>query len=117
MLYGFQRYASEHLLMNRFRHKAPGMSGVNKRILSNLPRNALDIFTLLTNLTFSMGYFPKIFKNGLLVFTGKVGKDPRHVENYRPITLLEIPGKIIERLINDRTGRYFEENRLYNDHQ
>ena len=103
--------------ISKFKHKAPGKSGVNKLILSNLPRGATECFALFTNLTFSMGYYPVLFKNGLIVFVNKQGKDPKYAENYRPITLLEIPGKVLELLINDRTSRYFEENNLYNQQQ
>ena len=30
------------------------------------------------------------------------GKDPRYPINYRPITLLEVPGKVLEKLLNNR---------------
>ena len=103
--------------ISKFKHKAPGKSGVNKLILSNLPRRATECFALFTNLTFSMGYYPILFKNGIIVFVNKQGKDPKYAENYRPITLLEIPGKVVERLINDWTSRYFEENNFYNQQQ
>ena len=104
-------------IIGKFKNKAPGMSGVNKLILSNLPRKALECFTMFTNLSFSMGYYPSIFKNGLIVFTHKAGKDPHNAENYRPITLLEVPGKLVARLINDRASRFFEENTLYSPQQ
>ena len=51
------------------------------------------------------------------MFTHKTGKDPRFAQNYRPIALLEVPGKLMERLINDRASRFFEENNLHNPHQ
>ena len=63
-------------IIKKFKNKAPGKSGINKMVLSNLPRNALDSFALITNLTYSMGYYPVILKNGLIVFTPKTGKDP-----------------------------------------
>ena len=104
-------------IIKKFKNKAPGISGINKLILSNLPREAIEVFAIITNLTLSMGYYPIIFKNGLLVFAQKAGKDPRHVENYRPITLLEVPGKIVECIINDRVSYFFETNSVFNEHQ
>ena len=104
-------------IIKKFKNKAPGISGINKLILSNLPLEATEVFAMITNLTLSMGYYPIIFKNGLLVFAQKGGKDPRHAENYRPITLLEVPGKIVERIINDRISYFFETNNIFNAHQ
>ena len=57
-----------------------------------------------TNLTLSMGYFPMIFKNGIIVLIlliPKPEKDPKYPINYRPITLLELPGKILEKIKQD----------------
>ena len=111
------RTADIEYVISKFKNKAPGKSGVNKKILSNLPQKATECYTLLTNLAFSMGYYPTIFKNGLIVFANNPGKDPRYAENYRPITLLEVPGKVMERFVNDRVSRFFETNNLYNQNQ
>ena len=104
-------------IINSFKNKAPGISGVGKRILRELPRVAIERFALLTNLMISMGYYSIIFKNGLLIFTQKPGKDPKLPENYRPITLLEVPGKIIERILDNRLRRFCTDNDLFNTHQ
>ena len=104
-------------IINSFKNKAPGISGIGKRILKELPRMAIERFATLTNLMISMGYYSVIFKNGLLMFTQKPGKDPKLPENYRPITLLEVPGKIIERILDNRLRRFCIENDLCNIHQ
>ena len=104
-------------IIKKFKNKAPGISGINKLILSNLPVNAIERYSLITNLTLSMGYYPYVYKNGLLIFTPKQGKDHKLPENYRPITLLEVPGKILERIINDRFMYFCEDNEILNGSQ
>ena len=61
-----------------------------------------------------MGYFSVMYKNGMMIFTQKENKDARDPLNYRPITLLEIPGKMMERVINDRVTTCMEENNKLN---
>ena len=95
-------------IINNFKNKAPGKSGINKIILKNLPENAYNNFTIIVNLTMSMGYFPIIFKDGIIILILKPGKDPTKVSSYRPITLLEVPGKILEKIINERVYGFAE---------
>ena len=104
-------------IIHNFKNKAPVISKINKLILSNLPDNAIDRYWLLTNLTLSMGYYPIAFKNGLLVFASKPGKDPKLPKNYRPITLLEVPGKILERVINNRFMYFCKNNKILSPQQ
>ena len=47
----------------------------------------------------------------------KPDKDRRIVLNYRPITLLEVPAKILERVINDRLYKYMEDNNIFHINQ
>lgn len=56
-----------------------------------------------------MGYFPLLFKNSILILIPKPEKDPRKAINYIPISLLEVPGKIFQRIIKDRLTRFLEE--------
>ena len=72
-------------------NKAPGKSKINKVMLLQMPITATDRFRKILNATISMGYFPIIFKNGIIILIPKPGKDPKDPANYRPITLLEIP--------------------------
>ena len=74
----------------------------------------LKVFTVLINNTISMGMFPAIFKEGEMTLIEKEGKSNKDPMNYRPITLLEVPGKVIERIISDRLIKYVEENHKFN---
>ena len=98
-------------------NKAPRKSGINKRILENLPEIGYEIFQTILNLTISMGYFPIVLKEGIIILILKPGKDPTKVASYRPITLLEVPGKILEKLINERVYGFAERNNLFHHQQ
>ena len=47
----------------------------------------------------------------------KPDKDKRQVLNFRPIMLLEVPAKILERIVNDRFYKYLEDNNILNTNQ
>ena len=98
-------------------NKAPGKSKINKIMLLQMPITATDRFRKILNATLSMGYFPIIFKNGIIILIPKPGKDSKDPANYRPITLLEIPGKVLERLINRRLHRFCESGNVFHSNQ
>ena len=43
-------------IIKSFMNKVPGISGINKLILSQLPANAVERYSLISNLMLSMGY-------------------------------------------------------------
>ena len=103
-------------VIRNFKNKTPGESGITRSILLQLPRNALERLNNIVNLLLSMGYFSILFKNGHMVMTPK-GDDARHVINYRPIMLLEVPAKILERTIDNRLYKFLEDNNLFHINQ
>ena len=98
-------------------NKAPGESGINKILLIQLPNSAIDRLKDIVNLSISMGYFSIVLKNGITILISKPGKDLKNPINYRPIMLLEILGKIIERIINKRLHRFCERNDIFHKEQ
>ena len=104
-------------IIKSFKNKAPGKSGINKMVLIHLPEEAYINYATILNYTLSLGYFPLIFKEGIIILILKPGKDPTKPSSYRPITLLEIPGKILERIVNERIQGYAERNSKYHPNQ
>ena len=105
------------LIIKNFKEKAPGQTEISKAILENVPNTMMNIFKDIINLTISMGYFPDYFKTAILCFLGKPNKDLTRPINYRPISLLEVTGKILERILCDRISRYLESNDILNENQ
>ena len=88
--------------------KAPGNSGIAKRDLVHLPVQAQTYLADIFNACLSAGYFPRKFKSAVLIFIPKDG-DPHDPHRYRPISLLEVPGKILERGLNERIVAFVED--------
>ena len=105
------------IIIKQFKNKAPGESQVSKMILEKIPNEMIRKLKDILNLTLSIGYFPKLFKIAILRLIQKEGKNGTKPINYRPISLLEVVGKILERIINDRLVKYLEENDLFNKNQ
>jgi hypothetical protein len=68
-------------------------------MLKVLPRKGLVLLTYIYNAILRIGYWPKPFKIANIIKIGKPGKDLTDVKNYRPISLLPIMNKLLEKLI------------------
>ena len=84
-------------IIQQIKNNTPGHTKINKLILQKLPNEVLEIYTKLLNISFSMGYFPLIFKHAKIKLIPKPNKPSIDPNNYRPISLLEVPGKIYEK--------------------
>ena len=62
------------------------------------------------------GVFPDIWKKSNIVPVYKRG-DKQIIDNYRPISLLPICGKILEKNLLNSIYKFFEENNLLCEHQ
>ena len=88
------------------KQKSPGKSGIAKAHIVNLPMNIITALRDIYNSAFSLGYF-----------LPKHNKSPHSHINYRPISLLEVPAKILEKIVNRRLLRMIETKGLHNDRQ
>ena len=95
-----------------FKNNTPGHSNINKTILTKLPKSAIESLTIIFNHTYSAGYFPHKFKGAIIKLIPKPNKPSTDPLSYRPISLLEVPGKILEKILNKRLRTYIEVNNI-----
>ncbi|XP_063850376.1 uncharacterized protein LOC135094309 [Scylla paramamosain] len=66
------------------------------------------LFQAIFNAALSAGYFPDGFKQAEMRMIPKAGKPLTHPESYRPISLLEVSGKLLERIVTSRLRVHLE---------
>ena len=99
------------LLKNVEVNKAAGIDNISRRFL----KDGADILaipvTQICNLSIKLSHFPHECKLAKLKPLYKKGykADPK---NYRPISLLPIVSKIVEKILQDQTMEYFTDNAI-----
>ena len=78
----------------------------------DLPRPLSEIF----NLSICRGVFPDTCKVAKLKPIYKKGKKT-YPSNYRPISLIPIISKVIEKIVHDQTNKFFSENNIFYNFQ
>ena len=104
-------------IISKMKNKSPGSSKIRKPEMVNLPPVMVSRLVHIFNASLACGYFPQVFKAAILTLIPKAGKPPNRPENFRPISLLEVPGKIFEKVINLRLRTHLETNSLLNERQ
>ena len=104
-------------IIKTFKQRAPGEDTLTKYHLEKVPPNMIRNLAIIFNASLAIGYYPQQFKNSIMIFIPKEGKSPVEHINYRPISLLNIPGKIFEKILNNRIIQHLEMNNLQNPRQ
>ena len=83
--------------------KAPGADGFTADICARAIQSEKGIFMAIANKCLAMSHFPKQWKTAHVVILRKPGKDDyTQPKSYRPIGLLSVLGKTIEKLLVGR---------------
>ena len=93
-----------------------GHDGLSTKILKLLCPDIVPFLTYLLNLCLLQGTFPNCFKNAIVVPIFK-GGDRFLFNNYRPIALLPILSKILEKIVYSQLSSYLAEEGLLCEHQ
>ena len=103
--------------INSMKNRAPGKSGIMQRHLKEAVPSILEGYCSIFNACITAGYFPMQYKTATVKMALKPGKIPTQSTNYRPISLLEVPGKIFEKVINQRLIKFWNSNGFFNEQQ
>ena len=96
-------------IINKMKEKAAGESGITKQYLKNLPHYFIEHIAHLFNCTISIGTFPEVFKHANIIMIPKK-ENPTDINDFRPISLLDQLGKVLEKIMNNRLTEHLENN-------
>jgi hypothetical protein len=97
--------------------KAPGYDLITGQILKALPKNAIVLLCTTFNAILRLPYFLTAWKYAEIIMTHKPGKPPQELSSYRPISLLPVTSKVLERLLLQRIYADHELLTLLSNHQ
>lgn len=97
--------------------KSPGPDTIQNVLLKQLPNSAIDWLTNTINFCFKHSYWPAAFKTAKVIPIPKAGKSPSDPHSYRPISLLNVLGKILEKIVQKKLIDFIEDKKLLPDYQ
>lgn len=98
-------------------NKATGPDGIPTKALKQLPRKSIVHLTKIYNACLKYSHFPTQWKEATIITLPKPGKDPTKTSNYRPISLLNYLGKILEKVIATRINQNLKDPNKVQDEQ
>ena len=100
-------------IINSLENKSTGPSSIPLKLLSLIPDLIILPLAYIINMSFITGEYPNLLKIVKVIPIHK-GGSTQDVNNYRPISLLSIFDKIIEKLMHKRLYNFLmEHNILY----
>ena len=97
-------------------HKAPGKDGIRAELIKDIKEYICKPLTYIFNLIFETGIYPTQFKEAVVTPIFKTG-DKKHLENYRPISLISNFNKILEQIIKVRMNKFVTKHKLLSQKQ
>ena len=98
-------------IINSLPNKSSGPTSIPLRLLHDVADLIITPLCHIINLSISTGIFPDILKITKVVAIHK-GGSTQELNNFRPISLLSIFDKIIEKLVHKRVYEFFEDHNI-----
>lgn len=97
-------------------YKSSGIPGLSSRLIEDALTIMITEFTFLCNLSISTGIVPSEWKEAIVIPIPKV-QNSKNVSDLRPITLLPIPGKILEHFMHTYLINHLETSKTLSRRQ
>lgn len=102
----------KYVINSMARNKAPRVDWLPIEIYCGLFKKKQELFADIFNFCLEYGMFPMCWKIAKVILCPKPAKDPDLPDSYRPICLLPVWGKILDKIITNRLDYYLEEKGL-----
>ena len=96
--------------------QSSGSDKISLRFIKDSLTIIAQYLTIILNTSIVTGVVPSSWKHALVVPLHKSG-DPSDTSNYRPISLLPVFSKILEKIVADQLVRYLEDNKILSESQ
>ena len=97
-------------------YKSSGIDGLSARVCKDAFLVLLHQLTYLLNCSLLTSIFPEVWKLATVVPFFK-GGNKEDVNHYRPVSLLPLPGKLLEKIVHKRITAFLESSNLLCEHQ
>ena len=105
-----------HIIKTFKNNKSPGADNIGPKILKEIAHEVIPPLTYIFNLSFSTGVVPDSLKLAKVIPIYKKG-DKSEPGNYRPISLLTVFDKIMEKLMCYRLRDFLQRNKILYEFQ
>ncbi|CAM4545379.1 unnamed protein product [Caretta caretta] len=97
-------------------NKSPGPDGIHPRVLKELKCEIAELLTMVCKLSFKSASVPNYWKIAKVMPIFKKGSRGDS-GNYRPVSLMSVPGKLVETIVKNKIVRHIEEHKLFRKSQ
>ena len=117
--FSFQYISVEYVydqILNLSNSKSPGVDNIDVKLIKTAASVICYSLAYICNLSLATSVFPSEWKKAKVIPVFKSGSKT-NVGNYRPISVLSIVSKVIERAVHDQVYSYLTDNNLLSSSQ